>query len=678
MALLPAALSARQDDPSPHVDIRAVTVEARRVLSDIGVQRTVLDSVVLRDDVTRTLADVLSQNSSIFIKSYGRATLSTASFRGTAPSHTQVTWNDMSINSPMLGMVDFSLIPSYLIDDADIYHGSSSVGVAGGGLGGAVALSTAPVQERGLGLKYIQGIGSFSTYDQFLRATYSGDRWQGATRVMYSDSDNDFKYRNYKKKVPVYDDNGGQTGEFYYPRERNKNAGFSDLHVLQELYFNTGSGDRFNIAAWFLDSDRGMPMLNTDQKDDGDYRNSQKEQTLRAVAGWDHLRESWKVYARAGYTYNHMRYCSLSSVGNGEMASMINARSYVHTLFGKAGADYYIGEKWLFSGNVSIYQHFVNSIDKDIMVQDKPEPMGYKKNRADMSFFASVRYRPVRRLGLSLSLREELNGETWAPIIPALFAEYSLLRASNLTVKASVSRNYRYPTLNDCFYKPGGNPDLLPEKGVSWDAGVEYAWRNEKISVNGEATYFGSEIRDWILWIPSFKGYWTPVNKQKVRSCGVELKARLSADLGRRWRIYVDANYTVSKSINKSDPVGPDDNSVGKQLVYIPEYSNAVTAKLSWRDWTFTYKYNYYSERYTASDNDQGFIVGRVYPYYMSDVALERSIDIRWCRLNLKVAVNNLFDEEYASVLARPMAGRNYGFFIEITPKLKKRTSSPQ
>ena len=74
----------------------------------MGVQKTSMDSAVLRNDISGSMAQVLSRNSNVFIKSYGRATLSTASFRGTSPSHTQVTWNGMKLNSPMLGMVDFS------------------------------------------------------------------------------------------------------------------------------------------------------------------------------------------------------------------------------------------------------------------------------------------------------------------------------------------------------------------------------------------------------------------------------------------------------------------------------------------------------------------------------------------------------------------------------------------
>ncbi|MDR0955265.1 MAG: Plug domain-containing protein, partial [Rikenellaceae bacterium] len=128
MLLSAGSALAQSDEPLRTIDIEQVVVEAARPLSGIGVQKTALDSVVLRENVTNSLADLLSQNSTLFIKSYGRGTLSTASFRGTAPSHTRVTWNGMTINSPMLGMVDFSMIPSYFIDEASLYHGASSLG----------------------------------------------------------------------------------------------------------------------------------------------------------------------------------------------------------------------------------------------------------------------------------------------------------------------------------------------------------------------------------------------------------------------------------------------------------------------------------------------------------------------------------------------------------------------
>ena len=178
IVLLPhIALSQESDVADKEVEISEVTVYGRRPMKEIGTQMTKLDSMSLKENIALSMADVLAFNSSIFVKNYGRATLSTVAFRGTSASHTQVTWNGMKINNPMLGMTDFSMIPSYFIDDASLLHGTSSVNEVGGGLGGAVKLSTKPAQNEGFGVQYIQGIGSFSTFDEFLRLTYGDKHW---------------------------------------------------------------------------------------------------------------------------------------------------------------------------------------------------------------------------------------------------------------------------------------------------------------------------------------------------------------------------------------------------------------------------------------------------------------------------------------------------------------------
>ncbi|MFR6635058.1 MAG: TonB-dependent receptor [Alistipes onderdonkii] len=124
------------NNPSLVMPIREVGVTGIRPMKEIGVQKTQLDTLVLHENIALSMADVLTFNTAIFIKQYGRATLSTVAFRGTAASHTQVMWNGMRINSPMLGMTDFSMIPSYFVDDATLLHGTSSLNVVGGGLGG--------------------------------------------------------------------------------------------------------------------------------------------------------------------------------------------------------------------------------------------------------------------------------------------------------------------------------------------------------------------------------------------------------------------------------------------------------------------------------------------------------------------------------------------------------------
>ncbi|MEG2612583.1 MAG: TonB-dependent receptor [Alistipes sp.] len=655
------------------LNIEQVEITAQRPLRQIGVQRTVLDSTVLRDNITSSLADALSAGAPVFIKSYGRATLATASFRGTAPSHTQVMWNGMKLNSPMLGQVDFSLIPAYFIDDAALYYGASSVGIAGGGLGGAVSLATRPVQEKGFGLRYIQGAGSFCTFDEFAHFTYGAGRWGSSTRVLLSTSRNDFKFTNYRIKEFTTDEQGQIIGS-HYPVQRNKNGGFRDLHLLQEFDYTTVGGDRLTLAAWYMDSHRGLPMLSVDMNKEKEKKNTQDERTLRAVASWERMRGGLKLTARGGYTYTDLLYLYLADPeGNGNFREMIHSQSYVHTAFAEAQAEYCIGERWMFSASVAMHQNYVRSGDAaaigNAQIGGVDTLVSYRQARFELSGFVAAKWRPIPRLGLAINLRGELYGERTTPLIPAFFADFILSKRGAIILKASAARNYRYPTLNDLYFRPGGNPALRPESGWTCDGGAEFTTR----PLRGSMTAFYSDIDDWILWINNPKlGICTPINIQRVESYGVETKLSADLPLGGTWRAFFDGNFAWTRSINRGKPFSPADRSVGKQLVYIPEFSGAFTARVAWRAWTASYKWSWYSERYTMSSNDLG-VVGRVKPYLMNDLALERRFACTWGTISLKGCINNLFNEEYESVLARPMARQNYSLFLSITPRFGRR-----
>ena len=61
---------------------------------------------------------------------------------------------------------------------------------------------------------------------------------------------------------------------------------------------------------------------------------------------------------------------------------------------------------------------------------------------------------------------------------------------------------------------------------------------------------------------------------------------------------------------------------------------------------------------------------GRLPEYFMSNVSLEKKFVFKPADISLKLAVNNLFNEDYISVLSRPMPGINFEFFIGITPNI--------
>ena len=654
---------------SKGLHIPEVTIYGKRPMKEIGVQKTRLDSTVLKENIALSMADVLTFNSSIFVKSYGRATLSTVSFRGTSPSHTQVSWNGMRINNPMLGMTDFSMIPSYFIDDASLLHGTSSVNETGGGLGGSIKLSTQPANAEGFGMQYVQGLGSFKTSDEFLRLTYGDNHWQSSTRLVYSSSPNEFSYRNHDKKENIYDEDMTIIGQ-YYPKERNRSGSFKDLHALQEIYYNTRKGDRFGLNAWYINSNRELPMLTTDYGNESDFENRQREETFRGVLSWDHLRENWKVAAKGGYVYTQMKYDYKRDAGNGVLTPMTRSRSKVNTFYGQSEAEYYIGKEWLFTANVSAHQHFVESRDKNIIRQDGNQAIvGYSKGRVELSGAGSAKWQPNDRIGMSVVLREEMYGDSWTPLIPAFFIDGIVSKRGNIMLKASTSRNFRFPTLNDLYFLPGGNPDLRRESGWTYDIGASFAVGKEDVySLTGSVNWFDSHVKDWILWLPTTKGFFSPRNVKDVHAYGLEWKGDFKVILGKDCSLSLDGTLSWTPSINEGEPMSPADQSVGKQLPYVPEWSSSISGRLLWKRWSLLYKWCYYSKRHTMSSNDIS-LTGRLPEYYMSNVTIERGVSLKWAELSLKGAINNLFNEEYLSVLARPMPRINFEFFIGITPK---------
>lgn len=216
--------------------------------------------------------------------------------------------------------------------------------------------------------------------------------------------------------------------------------------------------------------------------------------------------------------------------GNGVMASMTRSRSRINTFYGQADGEYYIGQKWLFTANISAHQHLVESSDKNIITQDGNRAVvGYDKGRIELSGSVSAKWRPVERFGMSVVLREEMYGTDWTPIIPALFLDGVLSEKGNIVAKASVSRNFRFPTLNDLYFLPGGNPDLRKESGWTYDAGLSFAVGKTGVySLSGSATWFDSYVDDWIIWLPTTKGFFSPRNLKKVHAYGVELQAGLN------------------------------------------------------------------------------------------------------------------------------------------------------
>ena len=605
-----------------------------------GMKETKVDSMVLAQKLNLSLSELLSENTSVFIKNNGRGALATASFRGTAPSHTQVTWNGMNINSPMLGMVDFSLIPVYIIDNLSLKHGTASITDKSGGLGGSINASNIVDWNKKYEVKYLQGIGSYQTYDEFLQIGGGNNTIHVKTRVYHNYSKNDYTFINHSKL-----EINPETGLMKNPLDTNDHAEFTRYGLLQELYYRPNKKNMLSVRYWGQYSDRSIPRVIADEGTD-DYKNRNVDEDHKVLADWKYINAKSKLVFQTGYSGKQLDF-TMKNASNAFIFSESTQNSYLNKL----------SYTFNFSDKFSV----VSALDAnyhDVLSRDSVSKMGFHKQRNEYSAMLALYKEYWKRLNLSLVLRSDRVDETFLPTTPFVGVDFKLLKKQDLIFKMNFARNYHLPSLSDMYWQPGGNPDLLPEEGYSVELGLAYQTTFNKHYFKAEATTYHSKIDNWIVWIPSYKGYWEPNNIKEVLSDGIEINVQLKGKFS-KLDYCIIATYANTPTINRGDSLVWGDESYGKQLVYIPRHSGNLMLNLSYKGYYITYQHNSYSQRFTTTSND--YTTQRTIPsYFMNDISAGKEFKIKRIIFLTELKVFNILDEKYHTILYRPMPRRNY------------------
>lgn len=628
--------------------IRGVEVGPERmfVKEEAGMKQSSIDSLVLRKKVNLSLSDLLSENSSVFIKNHGRGALATASFRGTAASHTQVTWNGINISSPMTGMVDFSLIPVYVIDDLTLKHGASSITDQSGGIGGSINIGNSADWAESKMVKYIQGVGSYRTFDEFLMIGAGNEKIKMKSRLYHNYSRNDYTFLN---RATGYLDT--VSGKVVNPLDTNDNALFYRYGILQEIYYRPSSCHMISLKYWGQYADRSIPRTTSYEGPDNSNLNNQQDSDHRLVAEWKYYMKQGRVSVRSGYSGKKLVYSLKNRVPGLGLIPAIYSESFQQGFINKLSYIHDIDQDLSLESSMDLNMHKVVS-------EDSISQAGYNKDRSDISLFMAVRKNFYDRLHLNLMVRQEWVDGKRVPLIPYLGFDFRPLKGADLIIKGNVAGNYHQPSLNELFWQPGGNPDLLSEQGFSVESGLEFQSVFIEQYLKTDLTLFRSDIENWIIWIPGTKGYWEALNIERVLSKGMEFSMRLYGKAG-ILSYRVSGTYAYTRSINYGDRGVWGKDSYGKQLVYIPLHSGNFLVNLSCRGYTLTYQHNSYSERFTTSSNDPSRR-DWLYPYFMNDIVAGKEFILGRVTFSAEFKIYNLFNESYHSVLYRPMPGRNY------------------
>ncbi|MCF8226691.1 MAG: TonB-dependent receptor plug domain-containing protein [Bacteroidales bacterium] len=611
-----------------------------------GIKSSRVDSLVLSEKINLSLSELLSENTSVFIKNHGRGALATASFRGTSASHTQVTWNGININAPMTGMTDFSLIPVYIIDEVNLKHGTGSVSEMNGGLGGSVNLENKANWNKKFDARYMQALGSFHTFDEFFQMGGGNKKVQLKTRLYHNYSRNNYPFvnRGIAGINPL-------TGKIENPLDTNEHADYKKYGLLQEIYYRPNTRNVMALRYWGQQADRAIPRATSYEGPNHSNLNQQDNRDHKAVLSWKRYGEVSNLKLTSGFSSKHLNYQMMNHVSGLGLIPVVHSLSSQNSLLNHLTYTYQPDKQFSLKGRLDINLHDVASRDTVIRT-------GYETQRSEVSAMVDFQRSFYDRINLNLILRQDIIDGRFIPVIPFAGFDIRPFMKQQFFIKGNIARNYHMPSLNDLYWQPGGNPDLLPEEGVSAELGAEYSMKNRHTELKTELTIFRSNINHWILWIPSYKGYWEPRNVTNVLSKGIEFSTLLNGKVGAiKYRL--SGTYALTRSINYGDPKIWGDASYGKQLVYVPVHSANFFIHLARKGYSITWQHNSFSERFTTSSND---VTRRdwLYPYFMNDLVLGKDFAFDGFRVSAQLKVYNLFNETYHSVLYRPMPGRNY------------------
>lgn len=233
------------------------------------------------------------------------------------------------------------------------------------------------------------------------------------------------------------------------------------------------------------------------------------------------------------------------------------------------------------------------------------------------------------------------------------------------TLRASLGKAFRPPMIIELyrrFMTPGsfifGNPELKPEKSVSWDLSIEQKlWKGSKVGF----TYFHNDLKNLIYSRTTgqkigFRDVVETINAGKALSKGVEIEAEQRFN---KW-LKVFANFTYTHTEIKENPAKPE--TVGKKLTGMPEKMLNIGCELEKGPITVSLIGRYRSKVFNNDENKD--VVNGVYGSYDPYFVADGKISYRLTKFaSLSISINNIFDKDYYYFYKEP--GRSW--FGELT-----------
>jgi outer membrane receptor protein involved in Fe transport len=680
MALLVAGFVAcgvaRAEERLPEVVVTAPATDETPAPRDPTAFASVIETREAPASV-ETLTEALSNTVGVQVRRFGGlGDFSTVSVRGFSPGQVQVYLDGVPLSRADNETVNLSDLPLDAVDHVEVYRSVTPLAFAQSGPGGVVNIVTRRPTDQPIAAVSASG-GSFDTRKASLAYGTASGAWDGLVFAQYLGSAGDFTFTDERFKddptIPRQQtrinnafDQGDLTTRLAYHDDPFTLALTTDTFAKSQgvpgrstVQSTTGHLDTvrslgqvdLNIAP------PGLP-LGIDASAFGLYQSQAFSATADlAFPTTDSLDRTnvvgAQVLARGALGAHNVpglllagsgeRFLAHDGVGQFGKTLPGTAPARTRTRFTVAGED----EILLFGERVSIvpgvrweYYHDVFPGDPLILVP-------------------------------ALDLAGTINHDF---VTPRLGTRADL--GSGFTFLGNVGRSARVPNLTELFGNSGivhanERHPLQPETATNWDAGGRWRcpWTNHVLTdATFEYAYFGSNVKDLIVLVPSSQSIFVPTNIGAATIRGDEVSVR-----GSFWdRLLLTTNYTYQDARDE----GEEAFARGKRVPGRPANEAYVRLELVWS---------------TDRPLPLGELGARLWPgrlYWDADLIGENFLDranrqrvdgralygvgldvaLPWSGFRVAWEVKNLTNDQTEDALGFPLPGRSmfvtvsYGF----------------
>lgn len=630
LCLFPGWLTAQENKLNDTLQIRQVAVFGQAVSLAGGIRK--MDSLALIQYETGHLAGLLEAHSPVFIKAGAPGSLATVSVRGATASHTRVTWNGIPLNSPMLGQVDFSMIPTFMTDEVRLLSGIASLAEGSGGIGGLVDLqSHLNWAKKGFGKVAVRA-GSFRSLLFLADAGASHSKATFRIRLFREQSENDFPFVN--------------TANGLFNTMRQTNADYNKQGVLAQAGIRRGHHHLFSLHAWLQNSHRNLPpVMSFDGANRTEY---QDDQSLRLAAKWQAESGSLSVKAVSGLSAETLGYFLAHETGLGTLVGY-DSHSRSNSWFNQLDFSWTLSDRHSFTVRAHADRHMVQ-------ITEQVSDGGYTADRSEYGVQFAAGQKWSDRFQSYVRLTQDWLDSKRTPFLPAAGLQVWLIPGS-FNLQLNIGKNHHAPTLNDLYWIPGGNPRLIPEEGYQGDLGLSYMIQPRPTTQASMSTsLFVHQMHNWILWRPGEFRYWTPENVGTVLARGIEVDFS-----GEHQQQSIRLKTRFHYAWTRTHQTGRES---AHQLMYIPIHKASLMVQAERASWYLTWQSGYTSERFTGTALESSY--HRLPAYNLHHIGVGKTITIKKAEAVIRLQIRNLFDMAYQTILWRAMPGRHYSLTLSL------------